>query len=143
MKSKCALIGFVATIALGGAANADPLIYEGICDASAAVALDSDRFVVGNDEDNTLRVYRQGQPRAMASISLDALLDTHKETDIEGAALVGTASIDYVTRKEQGWGSPGAEAPIFRYRHCETRWRTDRGTSRGGLRKAPRRPHRR
>ena len=39
----------------------DVSIYNGPCDASAAVALDAEHFVVGNDERNTLQVYRRGQ----------------------------------------------------------------------------------
>ena len=36
--------------------------FNGPCDASAAVALDASHFIVANDENNTLRIYRQGQP---------------------------------------------------------------------------------
>lgn len=33
------------------------VVFEGACDASGAVAVDDGRFVVADDEDNTLRVY--------------------------------------------------------------------------------------
>jgi hypothetical protein len=33
------------------------LQHQGICDASGAFALDDNRFIVANDEDNLLRVY--------------------------------------------------------------------------------------
>lgn len=45
-------------------------LYHGMCDASAAVALDADNFVVANDEDNSLRIFRRGQPQAMAALPL-------------------------------------------------------------------------
>ncbi len=64
--------------------------YAGMCDASAAVMLDGDRFAVANDEDNVLRVYSlraPGQP--VATLNLQAFLGVEKEADIEGAARVG------------------------------------------------------
>jgi len=42
---------------------ADVQLRIGMCDASAAVALGNDRFIVADDEDNVLRVYRRGQAR--------------------------------------------------------------------------------
>ena len=62
--------------------------FNGPCDASAAVALDASHFVVGNDEHNTLHVYRQGQAAPVASLNLSNFLATaaDKESDIEGAA---------------------------------------------------------
>ncbi len=82
----------VATIAMTGPGDAQVLeAYQGPCDASAAVAVGSDTFVVGNDEDNTLRVYRRGQAPAIASITLSRFLDaTATEVDIEGAAAIGS-----------------------------------------------------
>jgi hypothetical protein len=62
-----------------------------MCDASAAAALDADHFIVANDEDNTLRVYRFGAPDAIDSLDLSAFLETQpdKEADIEGSAVLG------------------------------------------------------
>ena len=56
----CILLGSVS--ACSRAAGSDPLYFTGACDASAAVALDHDLFVVANDEDNTLRVYSRLRP---------------------------------------------------------------------------------
>jgi hypothetical protein len=65
--------------------------FRGPCDASAAVALGPDGFVVANDEDNTLRIHRYGQPAPVASVPLAGFLDTGKrEADIEGAAAIGS-----------------------------------------------------
>ena len=66
------------------------MTYRGPCDASAAVALDADHFVVAGDEDNTLRVYRRGQPQAVVQTPLAAFLDSgDKESDLEAAAALG------------------------------------------------------
>lgn len=64
--------------------------YRGMCDASAAFALDRARFAVANDEDSVLRIYRRGTPEP-TTVDLHALLDVSagtSETDIEGAALI-------------------------------------------------------
>ena len=65
--------------------------YNGWCDASAAVALDDEHFVVANDEHNELRVYRRGQPDAVGSpLDLGQFLGTNKqESDLEGSARIG------------------------------------------------------
>jgi len=68
-------------------------IYHGMCDASAGVALDDKLFAVGNDEDNTLRIYRLGQGgRPVQSFDLSPFLKVDlksPETDLEGAAWLG------------------------------------------------------
>lgn len=64
--------------------------YEGLCDASAAVALDDRHFVVASDEDDTLRVYRRDAPAVVAEWPMKDFLggDRH-EADLEGAARIG------------------------------------------------------
>ncbi|MFZ9011475.1 MAG: hypothetical protein ACO20W_06225, partial [Anaerohalosphaeraceae bacterium] len=67
----------------------DGLFYYA-ADASAAVALDSERFIMSDDEHNFLQVYDWNQPKsgpiADPNISADLTLDdNHKEADIEGA----------------------------------------------------------
>jgi hypothetical protein len=67
--------------------------YVGMCDASAAVALNNDLFAVANDEDNSLRIYpaaKGGPP--VSSQDLSGLLRVSKkkpETDLEGACWLG------------------------------------------------------
>ena len=60
------MLSAVALTLFAGSAPGAPasaaMNYRGPCDASAAVALDADHFVVAGDEDNTLRVYRRGRP---------------------------------------------------------------------------------
>ena len=62
-----------------------------MCDASAAVAIDADRFVVADDERNTLRIYRRDLADPLDwPIYLSAFLETDgKELDLEGAAAIG------------------------------------------------------
>jgi hypothetical protein len=82
--------------AVGCSAPVPPIksdVFIGCCDASAAVALTDDLFVIANDEDNVLRVYsrsRMGRPMATADVT--AFLNPGKkspEVDIEGAARIG------------------------------------------------------
>ena len=67
----------------------DVVIYRGMCDASAAVALDADHFAVADDEHNTLQVYRRGKAKPVSSLALDEFLGTKRESDLEGAATIG------------------------------------------------------
>lgn len=67
--------------------------FYGLCDASAAAALDADFFAVGDDEDNVMRVYhRHLGVLPAASLDLSGFLQTdpeNPETDLEGAARLG------------------------------------------------------
>jgi len=68
-------------------------VYNGASDASAAVAVGDDVFIVADDENNILRVYsvkKSGSP--IFCYDLTEFLDVeskHSEADIEGAAMVG------------------------------------------------------
>lgn len=64
--------------------------HEGLCDASAAVALDAQHFAVADDESNRLTVYRRGAAAPVGHVALDAFLKTGKEADLEGAAQLGS-----------------------------------------------------
>lgn len=79
----------LAALSWAGVEAISKMLYRGMCDASAAVALDDDHFVVASDEDNALRVYRRGQPFALATLPLASTLGTARESDLEGAARVG------------------------------------------------------
>jgi hypothetical protein len=64
--------------------------FRGSADASAAVALDDNRFIVSDDEDNVLRIYDFNCPNTepIRQIDLSSELeveDDSPETDIEGA----------------------------------------------------------
>lgn len=68
-------------------------LHHGCCDASAGVAVSSNLFLVANDEDNLLRVYRRDQSGpAVQAFQTGAFLHVdprRPESDIEGAARVG------------------------------------------------------
>ena len=70
-----------------------PVEYSGMCDASGAVAVTTNLFLVASDEDNTLRLYRADRPGPpVQSFDLDGFLELHgksREADLEGAALIG------------------------------------------------------
>jgi hypothetical protein len=86
---------FMAELApgLGQSILSSAAAYTHTCDASAAVALDADRFVVANDEDNVLRIYRRSRPGPpVSALDVSAFLQLTKksaEADLEGAARVG------------------------------------------------------
>ena len=69
------------------------LVFRGACDASAAVAVSEDIFVVADDENNILRIYetsKAGLP--VGSFDMTSFLDIepeHPEADIEAAAMIG------------------------------------------------------
>lgn len=73
----------------------DSVRFSGMCDASAAVALDDVTFIAADDERNTLYVYRADQPGAPVQtipwdgyLGIDPERDDHPEVDIEGAAVL-------------------------------------------------------
>jgi len=88
-----ALWPVVAFCAESGTSHAVTL-YAGMCDASAAVALDANTLIVADDEVNTLRIYRPDRPGPpVMALLWDRPLgiraeDEHPEVDIEGAAML-------------------------------------------------------
>jgi hypothetical protein len=89
-------VGSASWIALAAAAEpivSEPVVYRGMCDASAGVALSAESFAVGNDEDNILRTYHTGQgggPVGSSDFSAFLRVDPKSpETDLEGAAWLG------------------------------------------------------
>ncbi|WFU44156.1 DUF3616 domain-containing protein [Bradyrhizobium sp. CB82] len=88
------VIGFVLAMTCNVAAgqqNTAIIEYSDMCDASAAVAISADMFIVANDEDNLLRDYRRGEPKVAQAFSLDQFLrpaPDEPEADIEGAARI-------------------------------------------------------
>lgn len=66
------------------------LRYDGLCDASAAVALDATHFVVAGDEDNELRIYARDRPQVLATVPLQSFLRTGRdEADLEAGTRIG------------------------------------------------------
>jgi len=74
-----------------GALGEAEFVYEGMCDASAAVALGANHFIVADNERNTLMIYRRGKKAPAQAVDLSSFLGTKpgKESDLEGAASLG------------------------------------------------------
>jgi hypothetical protein len=101
-----------SAVAGEGARLSPPETFWGMCDASAAVAIGTNFFVVANDEDNILRIYRR-HPGGMPISSIDlsrflAVKGKSPETDIEAATMVSNR-IYWITshgRNAKGKNSP-------------------------------------
>ena len=68
------------------------LVYHGASDASAAVAVGDDMFLMADDENNILRVYKTDGGSPVYSYDVSEFLQIeqdHPEADIEGATKVG------------------------------------------------------
>jgi len=104
--------------------------FTGCCDASAAVAVDDQHFVVADDEDNILRVYRREGGGPVIQIDLGSFLGSKKEeADLEGGAMVGDM-IYWIG--SHGRNAKGKDSPL-RQRIVATRV----GHARGGLQIEP------
>ncbi|MHC4395536.1 MAG: DUF3616 domain-containing protein [Planctomycetota bacterium] len=82
-----------ANIAADAETAEGPVFYRQTCDASAAVAIGNDMFVVADDENNILRVYKtRCGSLPLFSYDLTEFLGTdpkHPEADIEAATIIG------------------------------------------------------
>jgi Protein of unknown function (DUF3616) len=85
--------GLLAVANARGDVVSTQTFYYGMCDASAAVALNNDLYAVANDEDNALRIYHAmsgGPPLQSVDLSSFLGVDPKKpETDLEGACWLG------------------------------------------------------
>lgn len=98
--------------AVWSVAAAQPVVFYGVSDASAAIGLDAHHFVMADDENNTLRVYRLESPsEPVRQVDLDSFLSVDSrwpEADIEGAARIGDR-IYWIT--SHGRNTDGKERP--------------------------------
>ncbi len=102
------------TTAPSGAIAPGDVVFTGMCDASGAVALTRNRFVVADDEDNILRVYdsaRGGGP--IETVDVSAFLNVPmkkkpQEADIEAATSIGGVAL-WIT--SHGLNSKGKAQP--------------------------------
>ena len=89
--------------------------FPGICDASAAVALDENRLIVGDDELPWLSVYRLDTQEQAAKIPLplgaDDDPDDPPEADIEAATVLGD-HIVWMSSHEHLNSPSGVRRPI-------------------------------
>ncbi len=131
MKSEFWLSLLFATVSLSQAGSpvlSPVTVYTGMCDASAAVALDAECFAVANDEDNPIRIYRadQGGP-PVASVDLSGFLNLNPkkpEVDLEAACWQG----DYIFWiSSHGRNREGKFRPNRHYLFATTCQKTARG----------------
>ena len=85
---------FIAlTPAMGNMPADEVLVFRGASDASAAVAVGEDMFVVADDENNILRIYETGKTgQPVGSFDMTSFLGIepdYPEADIEAATMVG------------------------------------------------------
>jgi hypothetical protein len=68
----------------------DVMSYSGCCDGSGSVALNDECFVVANDEDSTIRVYRRNVGKPIAAYDCKEFLNLKKkdEPDLEAVARI-------------------------------------------------------
>lgn len=105
------LLTLLLALRASGASLGEPLVFTGTCDASAAIALSGDLFVVASDEDNILRFYRPSQPgRPVQEFDLRPILSVKpkSEADLEGAARLGSR-VFFIT--SHGRNAEGKAAP--------------------------------
>ena len=108
--------GLLAVMAGTAAAyewRSEPTIFSGMCDASAAAALDANRFVIADDEDNILRVYSREGGEALFQYDISQFLGNQgkkkaKEADLEAAAQIGGYTF-WIT--SHGRNSKGRDTP--------------------------------
>jgi hypothetical protein len=116
------------SLALDNKQAAGALVYRGASDASAAVAVGEDMFVVADDENNILRVYKTSQGGLpLFSYETTEFLDIepeHPEADIEGATMIGPR-IYWIT--SHGRNKDGKMRPN-RYRFFATTVKVENGT---------------
>ena len=107
----------ISIVALATSANAEPAphiaTFVGMCDASAAAALDAERLIVADDEDNILRVYARTGGKALFEYDVSEFLGVQgkkkpKEADLEAAAQLGDLTF-WIT--SHGRNSKGKDKP--------------------------------
>jgi len=98
MKVVSEILFFVSMFVFPGPAicsqtNGEALVFHGASDASAAVAVTDDMFVVADDENNIFRIYEAGKPgQSIGSFDMTSFLyiePDFPEADIEAATRVG------------------------------------------------------
>ncbi|MCV9967586.1 DUF3616 domain-containing protein [Pararhizobium sp. BT-229] len=89
-------------------AQPEPVEYIGICEASAAVALDEAHFVVASDETNTFQIYRRGFAKPVQALKFKSFTGREK-SDIEAAARIGDRVywISSFSRPKRGGNASG------------------------------------
>ncbi len=106
----CLLLGTLGKSLSEGRVS-EPILYTGMCGASAGAAVNSDLYIAADDEANQLRVFRRdegGPPTQVFDLAPDLQLEGRSpQTDIEGAARIGDR-VYWITShsRKSGQGAP-------------------------------------
>jgi hypothetical protein len=116
-----------ATAAPPDKTDPQPIVFHGLSDPSAAIALSPDMFIVADDETNALRVYKTDNTRyPVYTYDLSRFLainPDHPEADIEAATIVDNR-IYWIT--SHGRNKDGKPRPN-RYRFFATDIKIEKG----------------
>jgi hypothetical protein len=112
-------------LAIAPGAQSDLIVFSGMCDASAAIPLENNRFMVADDEDNILRIYdalKGGQPVDQVVLSAEqlgfaALQKSNPKTgeikpvelDLEAATRIGNSAFWLTSHARNGKGKQKLE----------------------------------
>lgn len=111
-------LGLVIVVALCVARAPVPVEYfeyHGLCEASAAVAVGANHFLVADDQDSILRLYERGKPAPITIPPWDLAGDLgipkefvgkDRKTDVEGAAATeknGVYRVYWITGHAERW----------------------------------------
>lgn len=124
--SRVAIFFLMCGIAGGSKPATEFLLYRGTSDASAAAAIGNDMFVMADDENNILRVYKNigGLPEFSCDLSVFLNVEPEfPEADIEGATMIGDR-IYWIT--SHGRNKDGKMRPN-RYRFFATKVKIENG----------------
>lgn len=108
------------------AAERPAWVHSGLANASVAVAVGTNRFLTGCDEENVVKLYRSGvSGPALAEYDLTKWLDLHGhpgDADIEGAARIGDVIywLGSHSRARDGRPRPNRERILATRIHEET-----------------------
>jgi hypothetical protein len=85
------------------------VVYPGLCEASGAVPIDAETFVVADDDEKDLRVYRLDAPAEPQKLKISDLADLSEKADLEGATKIGEDLyfIGSHSRNKNGEAKPG------------------------------------
>ncbi len=88
------------------------IVYDGLIEASATIALDDRHFTVASDEINVLSIYRHGLPAPVASIDLKPFLG-EDGCDIEAGARIGDRIYWITSHSKPSGGGNAKKRSVF------------------------------
>lgn len=130
------LVPCLLGMCLGAARAAPPDVvrFLGVCDASAAIALDATRIIVGDDEKPWLSIYDLAGGTALSTIDLPHI-SGGGEADIEGAAVLGDRIVWISSNgRDKGGNVEAGRYQLFASHRLDSgRWVEEFSPSFGGL----------